>query len=164
MVNVSISIYLSNHLSSCNTLSHLSPYKSCGNINPWLVLYGSDVISPRWFAMAFHQVMPVNPITSKMDRPIAACTIYSSVSLWHNVCSPIHRVRCHYNMVSFLQNPHNTHPIACPSGRAMGFLLWVYSISQEICTRFLLWSALLWLYIDWFSHIHQAYFTATVAI
>ena len=36
-----------------------------------------------------------------------------------------------------------------------------YSISQEICTRFLLCCALLWLYIDWFSHIHQAYFTGT---
>ena len=32
----------------------------------------------------------------------------------------------------------------------------MYSISQEICTRFLLCCALLWLYIDWFSHIHQA--------
>ena len=39
-----------------------------------------------------------------------------------------------------------------------------YSISQEICTRFLLYCALLWLYIDWFSHIHQAYFTGIVAI
>ena len=39
-----------------------------------------------------------------------------------------------------------------------------YSISQKICTRFLLCCALLWLYIDWFSHIHQAYFTGTVAI
>ena len=39
-----------------------------------------------------------------------------------------------------------------------------YSISQEICTRFLLCCALLWLHIDWFSHIHQAYFTGTVAI
>ena len=29
-----------------------------------------------------------------------------------------------------------------------------YSISQEIYTRFLLCCALLWLYIDWFSHIH----------
>ena len=38
-----------------------------------------------------------------------------------------------------------------------------YSISQEICTRFLLCCALLWLYIDGFSHIHQAYFTGTVA-
>ena len=37
-----------------------------------------------------------------------------------------------------------------------------YSISQEICTRFLLCCALLWLYIDRFSHIHQAYFTGTV--
>ena len=39
-----------------------------------------------------------------------------------------------------------------------------YSISQEICTRFLLYCALLWLYIVWFPHIHQAYFTGTVAI
>ena len=31
----------------------------------------------------------------------------------------------------------------------------MYSISQEICTRFLLCCALLWLYIDWFSHIHH---------
>ena len=41
---------------------------------------------------------------------------------------------------------------------------WSYSISLEICIRFLLCCALLWLYIDWFSHIHQAYFTGTVAI
>ena len=34
----------------------------------------------------------------------------------------------------------------------------MYSISQEICTRFLLCCALLWLYIDWFSHIHEAFF------
>ena len=40
----------------------------------------------------------------------------------------------------------------------------MYSIPQEICIRFLLCCALLWLYIDWFSHIHQAYFTGTVAI
>ena len=39
-----------------------------------------------------------------------------------------------------------------------------YSISQEVCPRFLPCCALLWLYIDWFSDIHQAYFTGTVAI
>ena len=39
-----------------------------------------------------------------------------------------------------------------------------YSISQETRTRPLLRRALLWLYIDLFSHIHQAYFTGTVAI
>ena len=38
------------------------------------------------------------------------------------------------------------------------------TVSQEICTRFLLCCALLWLYIDWISHIHRAYFTGTVAI
>ena len=47
---------------------------------------------------------------------------------------------------------HNRHASVC------------YSISQEICTRFLLCCALLWLYIGWFSHINQAYFTGTVAI
>ena len=51
----------------------------------------------------------------------------------------------------------------------LGLSVWwlqtiTYSISQDICTRFLLCCALLWLYIDWFSHIHQAYFTGTVAI
>ena len=30
-------------------------------------------------------------------------------------------------------------------------IAFMYSISQEICTRFLLCCALLWLYIDWFS-------------
>ena len=39
-----------------------------------------------------------------------------------------------------------------------------YSISQEICTRLLLCCALLCLCTDWFTHIHQAYFTGTVAI
>ena len=29
-------------------------------------------------------------------------------------------VRCRYNAVNFLQDPHNRHPIACPSGRGMG--------------------------------------------
>ena len=48
------------------------------------------------------------------------------------------------------------------SGNALSYVWYqviMYSISQEICTRFLLRCALLWLYIDWFSHIHQAYFT-----
>ena len=43
------------------------------------------------------------------------------------------------------------------------FVRGIYSISQEICTRFLLCCALFWLCIDWFSHIYQAYFTGTVA-
>ena len=43
-------------------------------------------------------------------------------------------------------------------------ILPMYSISQEICTLFLLCCALLWLYTDWFTHTHQAYFAGTVAI
>ena len=37
----------------------------------------------------------------------------------------INTVQCHYNVVNFLQNIHNKHPIACPLGRGMGCLLWV---------------------------------------
>ena len=55
------------------------------------------------------------------------------------------------------------HPITRLLSRVMRCFLWgfwrkrslehskTYSISQEICTRFLLCCAFLWLYIDWFS-------------
>ena len=33
-------------------------------------------------------------------------------------------VRCRYNTVNFLPNPHNRHPINRPWGRHMGYLLW----------------------------------------
>ena len=33
-------------------------------------------------------------------------------------------VRCRYNAINFVQNPHNRHPIARPWGRGMGRLLW----------------------------------------
>ena len=36
--------------------------------------------------------------------------------------------RCRYNAVNFLQYPHNTYPIARPSGRGKGFVLWVSSL------------------------------------
>ena len=60
-------------------------------------------------------------------------------------------------MNSHIRNSQN---VACVSNTHLS----VYSISQEIWTRLLLCCALLWLYIDWFPHIHQAYFTGTVAI
>ena len=40
--------------------------------------------------------------------------------------------KSHYDMVSFLQNSHNRHPIARPHGRAMGCLLWVQSKNQVL--------------------------------
>ena len=76
-------------------------------------------------------------------------------------CQPI-------SHLEFLNSLFGCLVVGCPKGRYRGtehrsVTMW-YSISQEICTRFLLCCALLWLYIDWFSHIHQAYFTGTVAI
>ena len=45
-------------------------------------------------------------------------------------------VQCHYNTVNFLQNPYKIHPIAGPSGRAMGCILLVqthiYTLSQSL--------------------------------
>ena len=57
---------------------------------------------------------------------------------------------CHYEFlaVSYIHG--------CPMGTVV--IDRSYSISQEICTRFLLCCALLWLYIDWFSHIHHGFF------
>ena len=37
-------------------------------------------------------------------------------------------MRCHYNMVSFLPNPHNRHPIAALWVWTVGCLLWVESL------------------------------------
>ena len=45
-------------------------------------------------------------------------------------------VRCRYNAVNFLQNPHNIHPIAHPWGRGMGCILWaqivIYTLPQSL--------------------------------
>ena len=67
--------------------------------------------------------------------------------------------RCHN--VSWLLQPRALSRI---DSVFKAFFTYDYSISQEICTRFLLCCALLWLYIEWFFHIHPAYFTGTVAI
>ena len=51
---------------------------------------------------------------------------------------------CCYNMVIFLQNPHNRHPIAGPWRRGMGCLLWVWILTfilllslQSLIARFM---------------------------
>ena len=47
-------------------------------------------------------------------------------------------------------------------------LIWLLHCDSQYIARnmhtVLLWCALLWLYIDWFSHIHQVYFTGTVRL
>ena len=92
--------------------------------------------------------------------------IRSSPHLYINIYRPFFvDVRDDIFLVIFwlqiLRNYHITY-YACIHVLEISIIL--YSISQEICTRFLLCCALLWLYIDWFSHIHQTYFTGTVAI
>ena len=43
---------------------------------------------------------------------------------WPGYKAPHGAVRCQYNAVNFIQNPHKRHPIAHPRGRYMGCLLW----------------------------------------
>ena len=84
--------------SSCKCLFH--QYHSCwwpGNVgDQGISRHGIDLVSPD-YAMSH---MCVNYYWQ-----------------WNTV-------RCCYNMVNFLQNPHNRHPIARPSERDMGRLLW----------------------------------------
>ena len=48
------------------------------------------------------------------------------------------KIQCRCNAVNFLQNIHEWHPIARPSGRAMGCLLWVQPLIN-ILPQFLQW-------------------------
>ena len=83
---------------------------------------------------------------------------------------------------SILQSPYNHDEIYCAVNREryifqIGSMLskqkrWqMWRIDFDGCdqVQYILRNmhtvfALLWLYIDWFSHIHQAYFSGTVAI
>ena len=97
-------------------------------------------------------------------------------TLYHLISINIVRCSCRpYDtmVVKYIQNVIRVHAQliiqSTPNWRQnmaiiLGNVAMYYSISQEICTRLLLGCALLWLYIDWFSHIHQAYFTGTVVI
>ena len=50
----------------------------------------------------------------------------------------LHTVQCLYNMVNFLQNLHERHPIARPSGPAMGCIFWAQPLI-DILPKFLQW-------------------------
>ena len=47
-------------------------------------------------------------------------------------------VWCRYNTINFLQNTHERHPIACPSGQGMGCLLWFQPLI-DILPQLLQW-------------------------
>ena len=64
--------------------------------------------------------MTADALVPCIARPLVAtlCRINRSLSSTRNI------VRCRYSKVYFLSNPHKIHPIAHPSGRAMGYNLW----------------------------------------
>ena len=47
---------------------------------------------------------------------------------WINFNPSIDTLRCHYNVINFLQNPHQRHSIAHTLGRDMGWLLWFQTL------------------------------------
>ena len=51
------------------------------------------------------------------------CT-YHDIIISQSVAYSQHTVRCRYNAVSFLPNPHKIHSIARPLGLGMGCYLW----------------------------------------
>ena len=48
----------------------------------------------------------------------------SFTTTWRKEATRKNTARCRYNTVSFLQNPQKWHPIACPWGRGVVWLLW----------------------------------------
>ena len=158
------SLHLSVYVISCR--SRLCNQVAWLSINLWLVW--SDIIyqastSPvgHFNCWIRHKHKPsANLIRSTIEsiKYIGRCTVRSVKFRWVSAnalgflfsnTNRRYKVQRYYHRVNLCTNlVHLTQ----------------YSISQEICTRFLLCCALLWLYIDWFSHIHQVYFTGTVAI
>ena len=100
-----------------------------------------------------------SPVTGEF--PSQRASNAENVPIWWRHDEPMVYINHHMNHDNY-QYDRNTKKWIIPCAYVMRDTS--YSISQEICTRFLLCCALLWLYIDWFSHIHQAYFTGTVAI
>ena len=100
--------------------------------------------------------------TMKQYNSVLLFTVFEMISISICICLIISLAPNWYNGYdrSFLPN----HISVVPLRKQSETPTCVYSISQEIFTRFLLCCALLLLYIDWFSHIHQAYFNGTVAI
>ena len=60
------------------------------------------------------------------------CWLWNAISPLGSVRYSTIQVRCRYYTVNFRQNIHNRHPIARPSGRGMGCLLWVWSLIQVL--------------------------------
>ena len=100
-------------------------------------------------------------------------SMFSLICAWTNgwvnnrVAGDLGRHRAHYDVTVMTNNKtqrKSPKTLAWPGCVMSQTMKQMYSTSQEICTRLLLCCALLWLCTDWFTHIHQAYFTGTVAI
>ena len=84
---------------------------------------GLTVISSTMIPLSFPGPDWRTPSTSSWFIPTGS---HANIRFQSWVCYSeyIYTVQCRYNAVNFLENPYNRHPIARPSGRAMGCLLW----------------------------------------
>ena len=91
-----------------------------------------------------------SPVTGKSP---AKRPVMRSFDIFFDLC--LYRQLCKQSWGCWFETPLWRHCNALCSACDKAiyihlFLVPVYSISQEMCTRFLLCCALLWLYIDWF--------------
>ena len=71
-----------------------------------------------WRFMLRYDLLLMGEHYQKFVKSISmCCPLYFIDTLW-----------CHYNFVDFLPNLQIKHPIACPNGRGMGFLLQVQPV------------------------------------
>ena len=102
-------------LTSCRTL-----YNSCNHLSTLRLML---IPVSKWdITTRRRQAMYTTPLVMAWQRKEPG----HQQQCYKHWCihSFINTVRCRYNAVNFLSNPHIIHPIARPLGRTMGCNLW----------------------------------------
>ena len=93
--------------------------------------------APSFLALTPAQQSIIIPQTNPFSD--MSITMPQSRVLQARAKNPLYTVRCRYNAVNFLPNPHEIHPIARPLGRGMVCNLWfdtlIYILLQSTQCR-----------------------------
>ena len=86
------------------------------------------VTRPQWVKATVCVCVKGMVFANELISKVLMFSAYNDVSISEsnntNISIISYTVRCRYNAVNFLPNPHNRHPIARPWGRGMGYLLY----------------------------------------
>ena len=93
--------------------------------NFYVMMYTGFIGYTLFVSIKWSPVEPFDWFQSGKDYP--PCSLYYGL---------LSTVRCRYNAVNFLKNINKRHPIARPSGRGMGCLLWIQHLI-DILPQFL---------------------------